>query len=138
MARKHPEWVLKIYGEGNKGALEALAKKLDITNQVRFYEPVTDIMKVYLGASMILNTSRFEPFGLAMIEGMACGLPAIAYGNASGPASYIVDGYNGFLIEKDDLQSYADKICLMIDDEMEIKSLSENAKESTKVFDIER
>jgi len=39
-----------------------------------------------------------EPFGLAMIEAMACGTPVIAYRNGSVP-EVIDDGVTGFIVE---------------------------------------
>src|SRR5262249_49530925 len=42
-----------------------------------------------------------EPFGIVMIEAMACGTPVIAYGQGSVP-EVIDDGVNGFIVEDAD------------------------------------
>jgi glycosyltransferase involved in cell wall biosynthesis len=46
-----------------------------------------------------------EPFGLVMIEAMACGTPVIAYGSGSVP-EVIEDGVTGFIVE-DEKQAIA-------------------------------
>lgn len=134
---KHPDWILNIYGEGNINNLKKLALELDITNKVQYFEPVTNIKNVYLNASMLLNTSRYEPFGIALIEAMACGLPVIAFNNTLGPKSYIVNNENGFLINQGDLLDYANKIMILINDKKEIKRISNNAKDSVAHFDLD-
>jgi glycosyltransferase involved in cell wall biosynthesis len=50
-----------------------------------------------------------EQFGLVLVEGMACGVPAIAV-NRLGPAEIIDDGRTGWLVEPDDTGQLADAI----------------------------
>jgi glycosyltransferase involved in cell wall biosynthesis len=59
-----------------------------------------------------------EQFGLVLVEGMACGLPAIAV-NRLGPAEIIDDGRTGWLIEPDDLDQLTDAIVTTLDDDPE-------------------
>ena len=50
------------------------------------------------GAHALLHLIRFdEPFGLSMVEAMACGVPVIAIGRGSVP-ELIVDGETGFIV----------------------------------------
>lgn len=50
-------------------------------------------------AKMILVPSVFEePFGMVLIEAMACGTPVVAYGRGSVP-EVVVDGVTGFVVE---------------------------------------
>jgi glycosyltransferase involved in cell wall biosynthesis len=56
-----------------------------------------------------------EQFGLVLVEGMACGLPAIAV-NRLGPAEIIDDGRTGWLVEPDDRDQLADAIVGALDD----------------------
>jgi len=136
VVKKHPDWILNIYGEGNNDELKKIAIKLNISNKVQFLTPVIDIKSVYLTASMLLNTSRYEPFGLAVTEAMACGLPVVAFENTLGPKSYINNDENGFLIQKDNLIDYANKIIMLIEDKNKMKSISKNARESMKAYEL--
>ena len=134
----YPDWTLKIYGESDKEkSLKRLIEKLDISSQVQLYPPTKNIIKEYSKASMLLNTSSSEAFGLVIIEAMAYGLPAIAFDSASGPKMLIDNGTNGFLVKSFDIDAYANKIKLLIKDKTLINSLGSNAKKSVNKFDID-
>jgi glycosyltransferase involved in cell wall biosynthesis len=60
------------------------------------------------GAAIILPSVR-EQFGQSLVEGMACGLPAIAV-DAYGPADIVVHGETGWLVEPDDVTSLANAL----------------------------
>jgi glycosyltransferase involved in cell wall biosynthesis len=59
-----------------------------------------------------------EQFGLVLVEGMACGLPAIAV-NRLGPAEIIEDGRTGWLIEPDNVDQLTNTIITALDDDPE-------------------
>lgn len=53
------------------------------------------------GAAALLFPIRWpEPFGLVMIEAMACGTPVIAYGSGSVP-EVIEEGVTGFIVKNE-------------------------------------
>jgi glycosyltransferase involved in cell wall biosynthesis len=59
----------------------------------------------FLSASeAVVLTSEREQFGQVVVEGMACGLPAVAT-RSLGPASIISDGQTGWLVAPDDLDA---------------------------------
>ena len=89
---------------------------------VILHESTPTMNEEYLKCSMLLMTSRFEPFGLVLSEAMSCGLPVVAFNCPYGPADIITDGVDGFLIEGRDINVYADKVCrLMEDDDLRLK-----------------
>jgi glycosyltransferase involved in cell wall biosynthesis len=59
-----------------------------------------------------------EQFGLVLVEGMACGLPAIAV-DRYGPADIVRDGDTGWLIEPDDEAALADALVACLADPAE-------------------
>ncbi|MEY3501116.1 MAG: hypothetical protein RL308_2788, partial [Bacteroidota bacterium] len=76
----HPDWHLDIYGKSNeKLELQRIATSLNVNNSVTFFDPVKDINSKYQEASLYLMTSRFEGFGMVLIEAMESGVPCIAY-----------------------------------------------------------
>src|SRR3954464_12172463 len=64
----------------------------------------------FLSASdVFVLASVREQFGSVLVEGMACGLPAVAV-NRFGPADIVRDGATGWLVEPDDEEQLADAI----------------------------
>jgi glycosyltransferase involved in cell wall biosynthesis len=59
-----------------------------------------------------------EQFGLVLVEGMACGLPAIAV-DRFGPAEIVEPGRTGWLVEPDDEAALARALCEAIDEPAE-------------------
>ena len=134
----YPDWTLKIYGESDKEkTLQKLINQLEIGDHIKLYPPTKNITDEYSKASMLLNTSSSEAFGLVIIEAMAYGLPAIAFESASGPKMLIENNTNGFLIDSFNIDTYANKIKQLINDESLLFKLGENAKKSVNKFDID-
>lgn len=136
--QKHPDWSLEIYGKSNENQeLQKLANSLNINNNVTFFEPVKNINDKYLGASIVSMTSRTEGFGMVLIEAMAVGLPCIAYDCPCGPRSIIQNDKNGFLVENGNIDSFVQKIELLIEDENLRMQMGKNAQKSTKKYNID-
>ena len=75
-----------------------------------------DTLPAFLNASdAVVLASVREQFGLVLVEGMACGLPAIAV-DRFGPAEIVDDGRTGWLVEPDDEAALARALCEAIDD----------------------
>jgi glycosyltransferase involved in cell wall biosynthesis len=55
----------------------------------------------FAAADAVVLASSHEPFGQVLVEGMACGLPAIA-STAPGPSEIVSDGQTGWLVSPDD------------------------------------
>lgn len=112
---RKPNWQLQIYG----GYGEELASLMPIIEQmnanIHVHEPTSDIMNKYKESSILLMTSAYEPFGLVLPEAMSCGLPVVAFDCPYGPSDIITDGEDGFIIPNRDIQLFADKVCLLMD-----------------------
>jgi glycosyltransferase involved in cell wall biosynthesis len=70
-----------------------------------------------------------EQFGLVLVEGMACGVPAIAV-NRLGPTEIVEDGRTGWLVEPDDLDQLADAMVDAIVDDVERLRRGQAARET--------
>jgi glycosyltransferase involved in cell wall biosynthesis len=76
--------------------------------------------------------SRFEGFGIVLVEAKASGLPIIAYDCDTGPSELIMDNEDGFLIPFADSDNFIERLTLLMNDEtlreaISLKSL-ENAE----------
>ena len=112
--QRYPDWELHAYGEGEqKKFFQKETAKLDIN--ITIHEPTPEIFEKYLESSILVMTSRYEPFGLVLPEAMSCGLPVVAFNCPYGPADIISNGIDGFLIEGGDIFVFAYRIYNLIE-----------------------
>ena len=137
--KQMPEWSLDIYGNGDKEPYQKQMAELEINSQrCHLFGPVTDVKKEYLSSSIFVLPSRFEGFGLVIIEAMACGVPVIAFDCENGPRSIITNGENGFLIPPFDIHLFAEKVMLLMKEQELRFRMGVNAQESASQYDIDR
>lgn len=135
---KDEEWRLDVYGNGERGCYEKLKINLDIDgSRCMLHGPTDDVRSEYLSSAILILSSRYEGFGLVLIEAMACGVPVIAFDCENGPRSIITDGKDGFLIPSFDIEAMADKLLLLMHDERLRLQMGSNAQESASKYDID-
>jgi glycosyltransferase involved in cell wall biosynthesis len=66
-------------------------------------------------SDFLVCSSRWESFGLILIEAMSCGIPAVSFDCNNGPRSIIADGKDGLLVKNGDTDDLADKINYLIE-----------------------
>lgn len=114
---KHKDWHLQLfcgYGE-ERDKLLLQIKKMQC--HIHVHEATPSIFEKYRDSSMLLLTSRYEPFGLVLPEAMSFGLPVVAFKCPYGPADIITDGLDGFLVSNYDVQKFAQRVCQLIESE---------------------
>lgn len=132
---KHPDWKLEIYGTIDPAQkLDALPDALGIAESVSFFNPVKDIEKKYLSSSIFAFSSRFEGFGMVLIEAMACGVPCVSFDCPCGPSDIIKEGEDGFLVENGNTSLFAKQLVTLIEDENRRKTMGRNAKQNVKRY----
>lgn len=132
------DWELVIYGDGNKSYYERIASSLNLDkNRCRLYDSIHEVQKEYLDSSIFVCTSRFEGFGMGIIEAMACGLPVVAFDCLWGPRSIISNGEDGLLVENGNVTKYAETILKMIKTPGKLKTMGSNARRNVCRFNID-
>jgi glycosyltransferase involved in cell wall biosynthesis len=76
----------------------------------------------------VVMASVAEQFGLVLVEGMACGLPAVAV-DRFGPADIVMAGETGWLVPPDDVEALAGALVAVIDDAAERRRRGARARE---------
>jgi glycosyltransferase involved in cell wall biosynthesis len=74
-----------------------------------------DLPTFFSASDAVVLTSEREQFGQVLVEGMACGLPAVAT-RSIGPESIIEDGRTGWLVDRDDEEALAAALSEVADD----------------------
>ena len=98
------EFVLHIGGAGKLlEEYKVLAKRLKIEDKCIFYGFVShvEVPNFMKRLHFFVSASRFESFGMVMVEAMACGLPVVA--TASGGPSDFINSANGILVDKENI-----------------------------------
>ena len=135
---KYPDWILEIYGKASESIdLKSLAENLNISDNVVFHKQVQNINEKYLEASFYLMTSRFEGFGMVLIEAMASGLPCVAYDCPCGPRGVLTHGEDGFLIENGNEMDYVNAVETLIENIKLREEMGEKAKVSSEKYQID-
>lgn len=135
---KNKDWILKIVGDGpDKERLEQLIKDFKLAERIKIEPSTNNIKEYYLNSSIFVSSSRWEGFGLVITEAMECGLPVVAFDN-SGPKEIINKNYeNGILVPCEDINSLANAILDLINNEEKRKEISESAIKRAEDFNIE-
>lgn len=112
---KHPEWSLDIYGSGEmEGELKTIIEDCGLVGIVTIHEPTEDIYSKYTESGLFILSSRYEGFGLVLVEAMACGLPVVAFNCPYGPMIIMGEG-NEWLVEPGNVQALAAKVITLIE-----------------------
>lgn len=110
-SRNMPGWKLRIVGEGEaRGQLEAMRHRLGLDSSVDMPGATKDIEGVYRDAAMFCLSSRYEGYGLALVEAMAYGLPIVSTNCETGPREILQAGTNGMVVAVDDATAMAQAI----------------------------
>lgn len=123
-----PEARLEIYGHGpEEGALRRQIDSLGLRRSVQLAGYTKDPAAVFQRASASLLTSKFEGFGLVLLESLANGCPVVSYDIKYGPSDIVADGVNGFLVPPRAKRTMARRVIDLLTDEELRRRLSENA-----------
>jgi len=107
--------------------LRGVARAAGVTLEMRERLPDAELKRLLRTASAFIFTPHLEPFGLAAVEAMASGTPAVAV-NEAGPAETIVDGETGFLCAREP-KELGDAVLRLLDDRELRESMGRRARE---------
>ena len=74
-----------------------------------------ELPDIFAASDVVVLPSVREQFGQVLVEGMACGLPAIAVA-AHGPSEIVADGQTGWLVPPDDEEALAAALVMAVND----------------------
>lgn len=105
VAKKYPDWKLQIAGqwrhEESKRLLDKIAVETNSLNSIEYLGFQSNMQSIYERASIFVLSSRYEGFGLVLIEAMSQGCACIACDYKGRQAEILEDGKSGLLCPVD-------------------------------------
>jgi glycosyltransferase involved in cell wall biosynthesis len=91
-------WISNSGSQSYEEEMNKLACSLGVELTVKKAISDAELVTILNRATLLVYTSRLEPFGFAPLEANACGLPVVAVAQG-GVRETIKDGINGFLVD---------------------------------------
>jgi glycosyltransferase involved in cell wall biosynthesis len=134
VAQKHPDWILNIFGAGERGPYLDLIAKLQLQNKVICHPATANIGYEYQQSSIFVLSSRNEGFPLVLIESLSYGVPAVCFACPCGPKDVISNGIDGILVENGNVLGLAESICRLIERDDLRSQYGESARKNVTRF----
>lgn len=107
-AERDPDLHVDMFGHGQQSQrLLRLGQELGVDEVITQHGYDPQGKQSFAGASFTLLCSKYEGFGLVLVEAMAAGCIPIAYDIDYGPRDIITDGVDGFLVPDGDVEALA-------------------------------
>lgn len=104
LSKDHPDWQVKLWGDTYDkpyvASLRSKIKKYGLEKQVFLCGTTKDMDAVWEETDIFAFPSHHEGFGLALVEAMCCGIPAVGYRSCAAVNELIQSGETGLLVEE--------------------------------------
>ncbi|MFD7918489.1 glycosyltransferase [Streptomyces sp. NPDC059740] len=135
VAPRHPDWRLRIYGDGeDEAALRAQCTGLGLDGSVEWCGRTGDVPGALRGGSVFVQSSRGEGFPLALMEAMAAAVPCAAFDCAPGVREIVRDGEDGLLAAPGNTTELARRLTTLLADRDLRDRMGEAARENIRRY----
>jgi UDP-glucose:(heptosyl)LPS alpha-1,3-glucosyltransferase len=121
--RLNRKFTLLVVGRGNSFKFRKIARRWNLETAVRFLGAVPGEMmpRLYFAGDAFAQLSRFDTFGITVLEAMAASLPVVVSANV-GARDLVRNGENGFIIaDPSAAEEIADRLAFLADEEIRRK-----------------
>lgn len=123
---------MALAGEGPlRKELENLARNLQVADRVIFLGHTNDVPLLLRSLDVFTMASKFEPYGVALLEAKAAGLPIISTSASSSP-EIVVHGKSGLVCPAGDYETLSDAFVEIATDGTMRKQLGQQALKEVK------
>jgi len=121
-------WRLNLYGRGaDEEVLLTEINVLDLNAHVFLKGAYSNLDSTLAKTDILILTSKFEGLPLSLIEAGLSGIPLISYDCSPGISAIIKDSYNGYLIEQDNLNDFAQRLASLMNNNERLKEFGTNS-----------
>jgi glycosyltransferase involved in cell wall biosynthesis len=136
LARSHPEWQLRIFGDGQHwDRLTAQVARADVGDRILLGGVTRELESELANASIYAMSSRFEGLPMVLLEALSKGVPPVSYDIPEGPRQLIDHGRNGLLVPEGDITGLTDALRTLIDDPGLRRRLGAEALETARSYE---
>ena len=133
-----PELTVDIIGDGpSNNWLKKELEKAELGKIANLVGTTDNVYQFYSKASVMVQTSRWEGFGMTILEAMSCGVPVVAFHNY-GPDEIIRNSVDGYLINKFDTDVFAQKVLELLKQPERKMQMGKCAIERSQDFSLEK
>lgn len=138
IAQQVPGWKVIIVGSGeDELMLKQMAKDFAVEDSIVFAGQQKDMDQFYRQASFFCMSSRFEGFGMVLIEAQSYGLPIVAFDCDTGPAEIVQHNINGLLVESGNINGLTNSLLELINlSNIQYEKMSSNAVENSVRYSV--
>lgn len=114
VVKKVPDAKLEFFGEGaEKEKLQKMITEANLTNHISLNGYTQKPSEIYQRALFSVLASKTEGFSLSVLESMSNATAVVSYDIKYGPNELIDDGENGFLVQKNNIDTLAETMISM-------------------------
>jgi GalNAc-alpha-(1->4)-GalNAc-alpha-(1->3)-diNAcBac-PP-undecaprenol alpha-1,4-N-acetyl-D-galactosaminyltransferase len=138
VAPARPAWKLAFAGTGPMfDELKSLSADLNVSDRIEWLGVVEDLSANYAETSIFVLPSHYEGMPNALLEAMKWQLACIVSDASPGPLEVIKDKSNGLVFPVDDVNSLAEAMAVLMDDEKSRKNFGQLAHDKSLEFEID-
>ena len=137
VVNKNKEWKLLLIGDGPEmNFIKEKMLKLNISEYVECpgFLDNKEVMRLLNKSKIYAMPSYTEAFSFTLVEAMQNKLPAVSFDVRIGPQVLIDNDKNGFLVEDDNVDLFAEKLLTLMDNPLLLKEFSNKAFEKSEDF----
>jgi glycosyltransferase involved in cell wall biosynthesis len=133
LAAGHPHMRMLVVGEGAARAqIEARIATHGLRDRITLTGQRSDVPDLLAASDIFAHPSLRDPFPLAVLEGLAAGLPVLAWADG-GIREQIVDGETGFLLPTGDVDALANALSRLVADSALRAHMGEKGREHLRM-----
>ncbi len=138
VSRANPDWQLIIVGEGEERyELENFIVNNELSSSVTLTGNTNDVSKYYEKADIFCLSSRFEGFGMVLIEALSFGLPIVSFDCEVGP-SEILSKTGSILVPPEDIEELSLSLIELMNDDIRRAEIRKDSLIKAKTYQIDK